>query len=329
MKFFRSFIRVVLLGFVALTAHAALAVDYWVSGAPAVEFNGVYVENGTSSSRPKYERSANGSVYEIRYDMMSGWMILKDSVTFYINMNDPGSPVPPFLYWEESGAGGRKAPTLQVETATEKLRFDTTELVEAEANNGTIGNSITITHNNFNGTTFSGSDGDDFIQTGLVTASNVPAGLTAELTRIDQRTLRLELTGSATNSAHANDISNLTLTFSNAAFSSNDASAVENNSISSLKVNFRDLFTVGPSGRDFTTISAAIAAVNRYDILVLDAATFTEKNITINKEIVIRGQGADQTIIQAMVTPESETGRIFSINGGLKFVAIQIGRAHV
>ncbi len=326
MKIILSFTRFLALSMLTLAAHAALAVDYYVYGAPQADFNGVYVENGTRNGFPKFERRANGSTYVLYEEFTinsSRYYLAKNSVDFYANINIPVSLSTPPPIWKWRTANDfTVVRTLFVETATEKLRFDTTEFIEAEANDGSIGNSIVITHNNFNGTTFTGTNGDDFVQDGKVTVANVPAGLTAEVVRISSTEVRMRLLGSATASAHVDDINNLTLTFLNGAFSSDDASVIENITTSTIAVNFRDQYSVGVNG-DFATIAAAVAGVNRYDILQLDAAVYTEKNITINKELLIRGQGADQTIIQAMATPKSETGRIFRINSGLASVAIR------
>ncbi len=75
--------------------------------------------------------------------------------------------------------------------------------------------------------------------------------------------------------------------------------------------------TVGSSGADYTSISAAISAANSGDVIVLAAETFTEAGLTVSdKSLSFKGQGASSTIVQAASSYNTATDRVFSLSFG-------------
>jgi hypothetical protein len=100
------------------------------------------------------------------------------------------------------------------------LVYDVTTLVEAVANNGSITTTATGT---LTGDTFVAGP---FVANTHYVAANVPAGLTASVTRTSATTVTVTLTGTATVHANANDVSNVLITFLNGAFTGNTASNV-------------------------------------------------------------------------------------------------------
>jgi hypothetical protein len=73
--------------------------------------------------------------------------------------------------------------------------------------------------------------------------------------------------------------------------------------------------TVCAAGCDFTTIQAAIddnVTVAGSTINVTDAI-HTEASITVNKDVIIQGQGAESTIVQAHDSVDAAAGRVFFI----------------
>jgi len=100
-------------------------------------------------------------------------------------------------------------------------------LVETSLNNGSIDNSnpfvVSIT-----GDTFADSDGDNLLDlTTEFIIGNLPTGLTPIFTLSDGDTVAtLTFSGTATNSDSSDDISNLSFTFTDAAFSSSNAADV-------------------------------------------------------------------------------------------------------
>ena len=76
--------------------------------------------------------------------------------------------------------------------------------------------------------------------------------------------------------------------------------------------------TVCSDGCDFTTIQAAIddeSTVDGAAIEIVDPV-HTEAGIVVNKNVTIRGLGADATIVQAHQTPGEAPERVFFIEQG-------------
>ena len=78
--------------------------------------------------------------------------------------------------------------------------------------------------------------------------------------------------------------------------------------------------TVCASGCDFTTIQSAIDSANVTSgaIIEITDPIHTEAGIVINKDVTIRGLGADVTIVQAYETLEESPERVFSIPEGIQ-----------
>ena len=72
-------------------------------------------------------------------------------------------------------------------------------------------------------------------------------------------------------------------------------------------------WVVKSSGGDFSSISAALAAgtVLNGDTLHIQG-TITEQNISINKNINLKGDGMGSTIIQANAARNTATARVFN-----------------
>ncbi len=75
--------------------------------------------------------------------------------------------------------------------------------------------------------------------------------------------------------------------------------------------------TVCASGCDYTTIQAAVDAAQSNDIIEIMDAVHTESNIIIsNKSLTIKGQGQNETIVQAADAPENAVDGIFVVGTG-------------
>jgi len=108
-----------------------------------------------------------------------------------------------------------------------------------ELSDGLIDNTTPI-QITISGDTFSGVNGSDFVVAGKATSPNVPAGLTLVLTKNSSTKLLATLTGTAGAHASGNSISDLAITFLDAAITSADASQVTGYSRSDLSVTFND-----------------------------------------------------------------------------------------
>jgi predicted outer membrane repeat protein len=80
--------------------------------------------------------------------------------------------------------------------------------------------------------------------------------------------------------------------------------------------------TVCASGCDFTTIQSAIDSANVASGAVIEVTDpiHTEAGIIVNKDVTIRGHGADVTIVQAHETLEESPERVFSVPEGITVI---------
>ncbi|MEI6169128.1 MAG: choice-of-anchor Q domain-containing protein [bacterium] len=116
-----------------------------------------------------------------------------------------------------------------------QLLYGGTVFSEAAANDGSISNSISITLTN---DLFNGTNGENFVATGKVHTNNIPAGLTAAITRVNITNLTATLTGNALLHNTSDNVVNLTFTFQDSAFHNTAASAITNANRSDLSVQF-------------------------------------------------------------------------------------------
>ena len=141
---------------------------------------------------------------------------------------------------------------------------------EASVNDGSVTGSVTAT---LAGDTFAPGTGAGGTTAAGVTASNVPAGLTAVLTRTNDRTVTLTLTGKATAHANADDVSNLTITFADAAFANETAATVSGSSKTDIAIDFTDASGIVYAG-SFTEASANDGSVTGSVTATLAGDTF-------------------------------------------------------
>ncbi|WP_375559725.1 HYR domain-containing protein [Bernardetia sp. OM2101] len=103
---------------------------------------------------------------------------------------------------------------------------------------GVLGNTISI--KSYACDIFTGTNGENFIATGKVTVSNIPAGLTASIIKISDTELAFRLEGSAINNAVVDEIENLTVIFNDAAFVGVTAANVITSIKTDLVIRFLD-----------------------------------------------------------------------------------------
>ncbi|NJD36749.1 MAG: hypothetical protein FIA89_00265 [Geobacter sp.] len=138
-----------------------------------------------------------------------------------------------------AGCGGGGGSSTPAPTPTKALYYSTSSFSEAPTNDGSISTSCSIILSN---ETFTGTNGDNW--SALV--SNVPSGLTASLIRTSANTATLSFTGKATAHATANSISNLTVIFTDTAFTGGSASSVNGSTNRTLSITFSDPDPIPP-----------------------------------------------------------------------------------
>lgn len=187
---------------------------------------------------------------------------------------------------------------LSVEFLDGSLSFSSNVFNEAITNDGSIDNTIDIS---LAADTFVAGP---FSSPTHFTATNVPSGLSAVVTRNSQTSATLSLTGTADNSANSDDVSNLTLTFADAAFGGGDASAVTGSTKTDIQVDFVDaslsfssstfVETAGDTGQIENTLNLTLVG----DSLVinggqmLNGTHYTVANVPAGLTAVVTGTGS-------------------------------------
>jgi len=134
------------------------------------------------------------------------------------------------------------------------LSYDTTTFMEAFANDGSIGNTVTVT---LADDTFVD---EAFVENTHFEVSGIPAGLYVSVVRDDATTLTISLTNNATAHADAND-TDLTLTFVDAVFDT-VATANITDSTKTLSVNFVDTVAMTYSTTTYSETAANNGAIS-------------------------------------------------------------------
>ena len=152
------------------------------------------------------------------------------------------------------------------------LSYGTTTFAEASANDGSITATCTIT---LTGETFAGTNGQPLA--GLE-FGHLPDGLTAVVTRTSDTTAVLSFTGQATDHASANDVSNLSVTFGNAAFASVNAGQVIGSTKGGLAIDFTDNPEITWSASSFAEADANDGSISDTLTITLAHGIFTGTN---------------------------------------------------
>ena len=202
------------------------------------------------------------------------------------------------------GAPATTTPTLDNDRPT--LTYSATGFVEAASNDGTSATTITIVLSN---DTFTGTNGAT-----LGNVTNVPAGMNAVLIRSSATTATLTLTGSAAAHANLNDINNLTVTFANSDFSSNNAGSVINATKSNLIVDFLDpaADTQAPTiaiTADKTSLKAGETATLTFT-LSEGASDFAQADVAVAGGTLSNWTAVSATVYTATFTPSASSGSV-------------------
>lgn len=196
-----------------------------------------------------------------------------------------------------------KAAQAGAATTSATLSYASSIFSESDANTGGIANSITLT---LSGDTFKGAIGANL---GKVT--NIPSGLTASLTKTSDTTATLTLNGAAKDHGSANNISNLTVTLSNADFTSGAASLVSGATKSDLKVSFTDLPIKELAG----TLSASGAISSALSIdLGTDKITLGSTTLSLTSGDLSKAVNADLSGIQPASSGTTTTKTTASVS---------------
>ena len=195
---------------------------YLATGSDDSGFDGIYNEAGMAYGLPYFVSdnglaiaSIYGSYWGIGYDYGGG------DIYEYGYNNDSGEP--PLSNWST---------TTTLTQVGSQITYDNTTLTELASDNGSFNTTIKITHNNYDGNTFSGTDNEDFLASGKIMIHNLPQGLTASFIRTSPLVVTLKVTGQIASHTNASDnfTGNIIVEFQNSAFSNTDNVLTRGNS---------------------------------------------------------------------------------------------------
>lgn len=276
------------------------------------EINGTYVSGGYFNDKPffsfgDYRLGYRGCTSNVQWVIIDGDDYKNLGAGYCpIESNYETSDFPPMKEWGDEA--------VQVYPHN-SLYYNKTAFNESAKGDGSIDNTSALVIRYFfprGLATFSGNNDDDFVAEGKVAVSNLPVGLTAIVKRMSDTTLAVVLNGSAS----SEDVNDLTFAFSDNAFTGMNASDVIYSTKDDFEINFHEEYYIASTGGDFATITEAVsdADVKDGDVLILASETFTENDISVNKALTFRGQGAGKTIIQANELPLTANKRIFNVD---------------
>ena len=175
-------------------------------------------------------------------------------------------------------AGNDSTPQPVAITVDESSLSYSGSFTETDMNDGTVTGSIiaTLTGDTFTGDTFAAAD---VIANGssVSVTSTLPTGLTAVFIRTNDTTVTLTLTGAADPHGHLNDVSDLTITFTEAAFvHANVAGIIANLVHDSGMIDFSDTFLTYAG--TFTEAALNDGSVDGSITATLDNDTFNGTN---------------------------------------------------
>lgn len=202
---------------------------------------------------------------------------------------------------------------LDVKLEGPSLNYSSLELIETSKNDGSFDGKIIVSHNKFNGQTFAGQNGDDFISKNYAKTINLSTGLTASILRLSDSTLELSLSGKAT--THNLD-TNFIIEFNNDALANGGKADSTQDITKKIGLNFVNVINVAKMGGDFSTIDSGFDAMSNDDIMMVAEGIYTEYDIMPPSSLLrftLIGKGADKTIIQADTAPGIAKGRVFTI----------------
>ena len=148
---------------------------------------------------------------------------------------------------------------------------------EVALNDGSVtDSSITAT---LAGDTFNGTDGDILAAT-VVEAANVPDSMTAVFTRTSDTVVTLTLTGTADDHKHVNDVSDLTITFTDDAFAQENAATIDGSIYTTGVIDFNDASLVYDDTDSFMETDANDGSVTGSITATLDGDIFADDVVT-------------------------------------------------
>ncbi len=160
---------------------------------------------------------------------------------------------------------------------------------EVTANDGSVSGEITIT---LSGDAFASLATASFTESTHYTITNLPAGMSAVLTRTGNTGASLILAGNATSHEDADDVTDLTITFLDAAFTNFQAADITNSTYAAGEIDFNDAPLLAFAG-SFTEVAANDGSVSGSRTITLSGDTFVDPGadtpLTLDTDYTLTG----------------------------------------
>jgi len=219
-----------------------------------------FTETGTYNGYPLYTSEYGATLFYDGTWYIDGW----------ISSEESGNP--PLTGWWDGTV------LEKIETPVPSVTFSKDTLKESSFYDGSIRDTLTITHDNLNGATFAGTDNEDFVLTGKAVVRNLPLGLTASIIRSSSLTLTVSIKGCATEHANTNDIGNVKIMLTPGAFSNGNTITTKGN-LTRIAINFIDAVDLHVTG---TKSCAEVGMTAENNVIVEDSAVL---NIGAQREM--------------------------------------------
>jgi len=184
-----------------------LRVDVAITATTGVSWSGAFIDGSTASVGTGLAFTQNLKVNAF-FDVNAATGILSTETDLRITPNagslDEGFITAFVTVLEFVALDNTKAITYSAET-----------FAEVGGNDGSTTTALTLTASGF---TYAWANAVDYVASGYATVTNVPAGLTAVLTKTSDTVLTLTLTGNAAAHDDADDVADLTIALGNNAF---------------------------------------------------------------------------------------------------------------
>ena len=217
---------------------------------------------------------------------------VEDAAHLYLTPEaGPLSTMPGFWNDADPATDNHGIVEIRMPGSARAVSYDRTVFAEASANDGSVTQAATIT---LTGDSFTGADGASLPG---VTVTNLPAGLTAVLTKTSATTAVLGFAGKAALHTSAADVADVTVTLGSAAFTLGNAAGVAGATTGSLAIDFAD--PVGAPGlRGIAYHWKSHALLDKVSVRVIDDSAVVE---TPSQLLDLRAASFDATTGQLSV----------------------------
>ncbi|HPN84573.1 MAG TPA: hypothetical protein PK821_04465, partial [Victivallales bacterium] len=190
------------------------------------------------------------------------------------------------------------------------LSYSSGVFAESGQNIGMVDNGIPV-NLTLSGDSFNAGVDEDLVLTNKVSVTNLPDGMNASIKTTGSNNATIEIWGTAENHDNSDDISDLTISFNDSAFTGGNAASITDSTRNDLVIDFFGITVSSNADSGAGSLRQAIADAEAGETIgfISDMSVITlSSEITISKSINIEAMCPDDVIISG-----NNTCRIFKI----------------